>query len=51
MISIYYLKILFPMQFLRAKLSQLKDYSKNILGKHNKIANSPKDMLEHLLKQ
>lgn len=39
------------MQFLRTKLSQVKDYSKNILGKHNKIANSPKDMLEHLLKQ
>ena len=38
------------MQFLRVKFSQLKDYSKSVLGKHNKISNSPKDLLEHLLK-
>lgn len=42
------LQILFLMQFLRGKWSQLKDFT---LGKRNKISNSPKDFLEHLLQE
>jgi hypothetical protein len=38
------------MQFLRTKIGQLRDYSKTVLGR-NRIANSPGDLLEHLLSQ
>lgn len=37
------------MQFLKSKFGQLRNYSKSIFGK-NKIVNSPKELLEHLMR-